>query len=149
MELILNTIPEDSDHLKLYSFVKKIFLLLDQEIDPEVISFIFELKLLYFLGYGLNFKECNICSSKENLVFSTEHGGLICSEHLTINQHSYGPLIYVNIMTLYFIDINKTEIPKLERNDKTIIRHILDILYADYVGYKTKSRGIIKQIQKY
>ena len=149
MELIGNTIPSDSDHIKLYTFVKKIFLLLDQGIDPEVLSFIFELKLLYFLGYGLNFKECNICTSKDNLVFSTDNGGLVCSEHLGLNQHSYGPLIYVNVMTLYFIDINKTEIPILEQNDKTIIRHIIDILYSDYVGYKTKSRGIIKQIQKY
>ena len=107
------------------------------------------LKLLYFLGYGLNFKECNICTSKDNLVFSTDNGGLVCSEHLGLNQHSYGPLIYVNVMTLYFIDINKTEIPILEQNDKTIIRHIIDILYSHYVGYKTKSRGIIKQIQKY
>lgn len=149
MELIGNTIPADSDHLKLYSFVKKIFLLLDQGIDPEALSFIFELKLLYFLGYGLNFRDCNICSSKDNLVFSTENGGLVCSEHLTINQQSYGPLVYVHLMTLYFIDVNTTEIPILEQNDKTIIRHIIDVLYQDYVGYKTKSRGIIKQIQKY
>jgi len=149
MELIGNTIPTDSDHLKLYSFVKKIFLLLDQEIDPEILSFIFELKLLYFLGYGLNFKECSICSSKNDLVFSVDYGGLVCSEHLNANQYSYGPEIYKNIMVLYFIDINTTKIPLFETNDKVIIRHILDILYADYVSYKTKSRGIIKQIQKY
>ena len=149
MELIGNTIPADSDHLKLYSFVKRLFLLFDEGYDPEVLSFIFELKLLYFLGYGLNFKECNICSSKDDLVFSTENGGLICSEHLSLNQSSYGPEVYINIMKLYVIDINKTLVPILEKNDKVILRHIIDVLYEDYVSYKTKSRGIIRQIQKY
>ena len=52
-------------------------------------------------------------------------------------------------MKLYIIDIDKTEIPIYEYNNKVIIRHIIDVLYSDYVGYKTKSRGIIKQIQKY
>lgn len=149
MELVGNTIPKDSDHIKLYSFVKKLFLLFDEGIDPEVLSFIFELKLLYFLGYGLNFKEYNVCSSKEDLVFSVEHGGLVCKDHLTINQFSYDALVYVNIMKLYVIDISKTEIPVLEQNDKVILRHIIDVLYQDYVSYKTKSRGIIKQIMKY
>lgn len=149
MELISNTIPSDSDHKKLYSFVKRLFLLLDKGIDPELISFIFELKLLYFLGYGLNFKECSICSSKENLVFSVDFGGLVCPEHLSKNQTSYDPSVYLNIMKLYRIDINKTEIPLLEKNDKIIIRHIIDVLYMDYVAYKTKSLGIIKQILKY
>ena len=149
MELIGNAIPKDSDHPKLYSFVKRLFLLFDQGIDCEVLSFIFELKLLYFLGYGLNFRECNMCGEKTDLVFSVENGGLVCSEHLTINQVSYGPLVYVNIMKLYAIDINKADIPVFEHNDKVTLRHIIDVLYGDYVGYKTKSRGIIKQIKKY
>jgi DNA repair protein RecO (recombination protein O) len=126
-----------------------LFLLFDSGIDPEVLSFIFELKLLYFLGYGLNFKECNICGKKDDLVFSIDYGGLVCGEHLNVNQFSYDALVYVNIMKLYVIDIDKTEIPVLEDSDKIIVRHIVDVLFSDYVGYKTKSRGIIKQIQKY
>lgn len=149
MELIGNTVSKDSDHKKLYLFVKKLFLLFDQGIDPEVLSFIFELKLLHFLGYGLNFKECNICSNKEDLVFNVDNGGLVCKEHLSFNQASYGPEVYVNIMKLYVIDIVKTDITVLEQNEKVMLRHIIDVLFSDYVGYKTKSRGIIKQIQKY
>ena len=149
LELVGNTVPVDSDHVKLYSFIKRLFLLFDEGIDPEVLSFIFELKLLHFLGYGLNFKECIVCGKKEDLVFSIDNGGLICSEHLTMNQHSYNADVYVNVMKLYVIDIDKTSIPVIEKNDKIILRHIIDVLYGDYVSYKTKSRGIIKQIQKY
>ena len=149
MELIGNTIPEDSDHVKLYSFIKRLFLLFDKGIDPEMLSFIFELKLLYFLGYGLNFRECNICSKKDDLVFSIDNGGLVCREHLTEKQTAYDASVYINIMKLYVIDINKTEIPVFEKNERVTIRHIIDVLYEDYVSYKTKSRGIIRQIQKY
>ena len=55
LELINNTIPEDSNHLKMFLFLKKIFFKMNDGIDPETLSFIFELKLLYFLGYGFNF----------------------------------------------------------------------------------------------
>lgn len=116
MELIGNTVSKDSDHKKLYSFVKRLFLLFDSGIDPEILSFIFELKLLYFLGYGLNFRECNICGKKEDLVFNIDNGGLVCAEHLNANQFTYDALVYVNIMKLYVIDIDKTEIPILEAN---------------------------------
>lgn len=149
MELIGNVIPKDSDHVKLYSFIKRLFLLFDKGIDPEILSFIFELKLLHFLGYGLNFRECIVCGKKEDLVFNIDNGGLICQEHLTTNQFSYDSQVYINVMKLYVIDIDKTQIPSFEQNDKVILRHIIDVLYGDYVGYKTKSRGIIKQIKKY
>jgi len=149
MELVSNTVPKDSDHVKLFSFLKRLFTLFDKGIDPETLTFIFELKLLYFLGYGLNFKECNVCGNKQDLVFSTDNGGLVCREHLEINQSSYDFNIYENIIKLYVIDIDKTVIPEIEKNDKKILRHIIDILYSDYVGFKTKSRSILDQIQKY
>ncbi len=149
MELVNNTISEDLDHPKMFNFLKKIFKLFNDLVDPEMLSFIFELKLLYFLGYGLNFKQCNICDKNEFLVFNVDNGGLVCKEHLSFNQESFDSDIYIQLAKLYFIDINEFKTVDLTSNQRVIIRHIIDLLFDQYVSFKTKSRKIIQQLQKY
>ena len=149
LELVHNTIPEDSDHKKMFAFLQKLFLRLNEGQDAATISFIFELKLLYFLGFGLNLKQCSICESKEDLVFSIDNGGLVCKSHLLPNQVSYSEDIIEVIRRLYGIDLDKEQILNLTNNHKVIVRHIIDVLFNDYLGYKTKSRSIIEQFQKY
>ncbi len=149
MELVNNTISEDSDHPKMFNFLKRLFILFNEKQDPEILCFIFELKLLYFLGYGLNFKQCNVCSKTKDLVFSIDNGGLICAEHLSINQQSYDSNVYLLLSKMYYIDINDYENFELSKNKRVIIRHIIDQLFDQYVSFKTKSRNILQQLQKY
>ena len=149
MELVNNTISEDLDHLKMFSFLKRLFILFNDNQDPEVLSFIFELKLLYFLGYGLNFKQCNLCNYNEFLGFNIDNGGLLCKEHLTINQQYYDSEIYLLLAKMYYIDIDKFESFELSKNERVIIRNIIDQLFDQYVSFKTKSRNILLQLQKY
>jgi len=149
MELVNNTISEDSDHPKMFSFLKRLFVLFNANSDPEILSFIFELKLLYFLGYGLNFKGCNICGNKEFLVFNIDNGGLVCEEHLIVNQQSYDSDIFLLLSKLYYLNIDDFKIINLNKNDRMIIRHIIDQLFEQYVSFKTKSRNILLQLQKY
>lgn len=149
MELVNNTISEDLDHAKMFLFLKRMFILFNEKNNPEILSFIFELKLLFFLGYGLNFKKCNVCGKSDNLVFSIDSGGLTCKEHLLFNNESFDSEIYKNLMTLYYLDINVLDIPNLTDNHKVIIRHIIDQLFDQFVSFRTKSRKILEQLQKY
>ncbi len=149
MELVNNTISEDLNHSKMFSFLKRLFNLFNDQYNPEILSFVFELKLLFFLGYGLNFKKCNICGKTENLVFSIDSGGLVCPEHLSFKQESYGSDIYKILISLYYIDISDFEIPIVTDNQLVIIRHIIDQLFDQYVSFRTKSRKILLQLQKY
>ncbi len=149
MELVNNTISDDLDHPKMFDFLKRLFTLFNEKHDSEVLSFIFELKLLFFIGYGLNFKSCNICNLNENLVFSIDSGGLVCKEHLSLNQQSYGKDIFLLLSKLYYINIDDYENIELTNNERVIIRHIVDQLFDQYVSFKTKSRNILKQLQKY
>ena len=148
MELVQHVISEDLDHSKMFGFLKKVFTLLNQTDDPSIVSFIFELKLLYFVGYGLNLRENIICEDGDDLVFHVSSGGLVCRNHLEFHQERYEKDIYKWIKELYFIDINKTELPRIEKPVKAIIRHIIDMLYDEFISFKTKSREILKQIEK-
>lgn len=149
LELVRHTISEDLNHSKMYRFMQKVFSLMEQGEDPEIISFIFELKLLFFIGNGLHFSGCTSCGNTEDLVFHISSGGLSCRDHLKGDQTYYEKDVYQSIMTLYYIDVDTTKIPVIESSLRVIIRHILDLVYQEFVSFETKSRNILTQIKKY
>ena len=149
MELVRNVISDDLNHPKMFQFLEKLFTKLNQNEAPDVLSFIFELKLLHFIGYGLNFTKCSICDDNQNLAFSPTNGGLVCSKHLNFRDISYSSDVYLILKALYKIDISKHDILEIPVALKAIIRNIIDMLYDEFVSFKTKSRNIIKQIEKY
>jgi len=149
MELVRSVISDDLNHPKMFQFLEKLFLKLNENDPPDMLSFIFELKLLHFIGYGLNFTKCSICDDNENLTFSPTNGGLVCAKHLNFKNLSYDSDTYMLLKTLYIIDITKQDIPEITNALKVIIRNVIDVLYDEFVSFKTKSRKIIKQIEKY
>ena len=104
---------------------------------------------MFFVGYGLNFKGCSICDENINLVFNASNGGLVCNHHLAFNDLEYDESIYNIIKKLYYIDLDKEDIPEIQATDRVIIRNIIDMLYDEFISFKTKSRDILKQIKKY
>ncbi len=149
LELINHVIDEHNDHTKMYSFLVRLLRMFNNEIDPELLTFIFELKLLHFLGYGINFKSCNICAKQEDLVYHVSDGGLICRSHLKQNQECYEADIYLILKDLYYMDINQYNTIELSKNHRVMIRHIIDMTYEEFIGFTSKSREILKQIIKY
>lgn len=149
LELVNHTISSDADHEKMYRFLTRLLTLVDQGYDADIASYIFELKLLHFIGYGLNFKRCNYCNEHDNLVFHISSGGLVCKHHLDADIHTYGSDVYTLLQSLYYSDIDKECTISFSDTDRIIIRHILDVLYDEFVSFHTKSMKIIKQIEKY
>ena len=149
LELVNNVIDDHNDHVKMYDFIKRLLDLFNQELDPELLTFIFELKLLHFLGYGLHFKSCSICDNPENLVYSISDGGLVCRHHLPNGRQFFDEYTYSKIKELYYMDINKYNKVELSKSERIMMRHIIDVTYEEFICYKTKSRGILKQIKKY
>lgn len=149
LQLVRNTISPDLDHPKMMQFLDKLFTKMEAGEDEEVLTFIFELKLLYFLGHGLHLHGCTMCDEADDLVFHVSSGGLVCKHHLHPTETYYDIATYRQLMTLYYIDITKGELLSLEPNDRVRIRHIIDLLFNEFVGYKTKSREILTQLKKY
>lgn len=149
LELLLGTIDDNSDHTKMFGFIIRLLNLFNEGIDPEILSFIFEFKLLYFLGYGINFKGCQVCDENINLVYSISDGGLLCRRHLETHSEAFDKDVYEIIKQLYYMDIDQYKPIDLSKNLRIMIRHILDVSYDEFVAFKTKSRTILKQIKKY
>ncbi|PAT02363.1 DNA repair protein RecO [Candidatus Izimaplasma bacterium ZiA1] len=146
-ELVSNVISEDLNHQKMLNFIKKILLMVNQNYDPEVLTFIFELKLLYFIGYGLNFTKCPNCNEEEDIVFNINAGGVICRKHILNNDIVYEENITKLIKYLYYIDVNKNDIINISTEDKFCVRKVINELYSQYISYNSKSLKIIEQLK--
>ena len=129
---------------ELIASLKKI----DEGYDYQVITNIFELKMLDYLGIRPVVDECVNCGSKHDIVtISSYKGGYLCK------NCARGEVI-VNIKTIkllrmfYYVDINK--ISKLEVSDsikKELSRFIYDY-YDRYSGIYLKSRDFLQSLER-
>ena len=136
---------DDSNIYKmLIASLKKI----DEGYDYKVISNIFELKMLDFLGIRPVIDECVNCGNKTDIVtISSYRGGYLCK------NCAKGEVI-VNTKTIkllrmfYYVDISK--ITKLEVSDNVkneLSRFIYDY-YDRYSGIYLKSRDFLQNLDK-
>ena len=134
-----------------YTFVVKVFNLLENTSYPISILNIFEIKLLYLLGVAPELRECVICQNKdiEHGFFSVSSGGIICRKH-QINNYDLDSLSTNALKLLYYIKIDKIDEDFLKLiNDYSItISNVIDKFYERHLDFHSKTKKIIKTIFK-
>ena len=147
LELADRVYKHDNDN-EIYNMLIASLKKINEGYDYKVISNIFELKMLDFLGIRPVIDECVNCGSKTDIVtISSYRGGYLCK------NCAKGEVI-VNIKTIkllrmfYYVDISK--ITKLEVSDNVkeeLSKFIYDY-YDRYSGIYLKSRDFLKNLEK-
>ncbi len=116
--------------------------------DYKVITNIFELKMLDFLGIRPVIDECVNCGSKNDIVtISSYKGGYLCK------NCARGEVI-VNIRTIkllrmfYYVDISKITKLDVSDNIKNELSNFIYDYYDRYSGIYLKSREFLKNLDK-
>jgi len=147
LELADRVYRHDNDK-NIYDMLIQSLKKINEGYDYQVISHIFELKMLDFLGIRPVVDECVNCGSKVDIVtISSYRGGYLCK------NCCHGEVI-VNIKTIkllrmfYYVDIAK--ITKLDISDnikKELSQFIYDY-YDRYSGINLKSREFLQNLEK-
>lgn len=121
---------------------------IEEGLNPLIITNILEVKMLDYLGVGLNLTSCISCGNKKDIVtLSSEKGGLICKN--CYNNEKIIPLSIVKVLNMYYLvdikSINKVDIKEDIVNE---INRFLISYYDDYTGLYLKSKDFLKTIQK-
>lgn len=135
---------EKSIYDLLISIIQKI----NDGYDEEVLTCIYELKMLDYLGIRPMVDGCSICGNSKNIVtISTIDGGYVCQ-----NCYHDGK-IYSNktiqlIRMFVYVEISQISKLDIKPETKKELNEFISDYYEEYSGLYLKSRNFLKNLKK-
>ena len=140
--------PADGLFRQLYYGLSKI----EADIDPEVIMFIFEIKLLYYFGVMPDFFTCQFCGRSQGpFDYSGAYAGLLCPNHLDQDAHrlQLHPKTIYHVQNFLQVNLKNIESITIAPEIKASLEKLTNTIYEDVVGVHLKSKKFIKQMKKW
>lgn len=145
VELAYQTAKQNDD-AEIYNILKATILKIEAGLNPMVMTNILELKMLDYLGVGIDLNKCIKCGNKTNIVtISGDEGGYICSECRT-NEIIYSEKTIKMFRLYYYVDIGS--VSELKISDEVVqnINKILTDYYDRFTGLYLKSKDFLKNV---
>lgn len=143
LETVSYTVSKEDNHEKLFPFLIKCNQALKDSFNPLELSLLFDLKMLYFLGYGLDFKACHVCGMKEDLVLDTYTGMVSCKLHQELNHVMLDEQDFYPLKYYLYADVTDFESLTLTQETWIKLMHVMDQLYKEQTGTTRKSKKIL------
>ena len=144
-DLVYQVVKQNNSSLIYDNFIsalKKI----DEGMDPLIISNIFEIKMLDYLGVGINLNCCNNCGSTKNIVtINADLGGYICS-FCYKGEYIYDAKTIKMIRMYKLVNIDTISDIKVNNNIKMEINRFLNIYYDRFTGLYLKSKKFLQEL---
>lgn len=147
-----SAVADGTDDPQLFAFLLKTLELMEQGLDYEILTNIFELQVLDRFGVRLNFHECSVCHRVgQPFDFSYKYSGLLCPEHYSMDDRRSHLDPNVPYLLDRFQSVSFEELQTISIGDdmKHKLRHFLDDLYETYVGLHLKSKKFIDDLSKW
>ena len=143
------SIHDNQPDAALFAFLEKTLELMNQGLDYEILTNIFEIQILSRFGVSLNFHECIFCHrTGMPFDFSFKWNGLLCPEHYYQDERRshLHPNIPFLLNQFQSVEFETLETISLNKEIKQELRHIIDQLYDEYVGIHLKSKKFIDSL---
>ena len=148
VELTNQVIKQTDDYESLYNLFINVILKTNNNLNPKVLTNIYELKVLDYLGVGINFNSCNLCGSTKNIItIDGDIGGYVCSNCYT-NEIIYDNKTIKMLRMYYLIDISTISELKISDNVINNIDRFINIYYDRYTGLYLSSKKFLESIDK-
>ncbi len=145
LELCSKVYEQNKDD-DIYNIMISSLLKIEEGIDPSIITNIVELKLLNYLGVGVEVNKCSICGDTSDIItVSSRSGGLVCKNCYTDEAIMNEKSIKL-IRLLSIVDINKVSKIKVKDDIKMEINTFIKDYYDAYTGIYIKSRELLKNL---
>ncbi|MFC0270043.1 DNA repair protein RecO [Metabacillus herbersteinensis] len=133
----------------LFEFLKQTLFLLNEEVDPDILIHIFEMKMLNVLGLHPQLNGCTVCGSTDGTFdFSIREGGFIC--HRCFERDSYrlhiSPTTVKLLRLFYYFDLNRLGQISVKEETKKELKKVIDAYYDEFSGLTLKSKRFLSQL---
>lgn len=140
-QVIKQNVNEDIYNILISALIK-----INEGLNPMVITNIYELKLLDYLGVGINFNECAKCGSTFDIVtIDPDIGGYICKNCYT-NEIIYDDKTLKMLRMYYLVDLNSISDLKISEKVINNINYFINTYYDRYTGLYLKSKKFLEEM---
>ena len=122
---------------------------MEEGLDYQVLTNIFEIQILSRFGIYLNFHECCFCHRVGlPFDFSFTYNGVLCSEHYNKDERRshLDPNIPYLLDQFQAIQYSELETISLNPELKRQLRKVIDQIYEEYVGIHLKPKKFIDSL---
>jgi len=148
VELTNQLIKQTDDYESLYNLFISTILKLENKLNPKIITNIYELKVLDYLGVGINFNCCAKCGNTKDIVtIDGDIGGYVCKNCYT-NEFIYDDKTIKMLRMYYLIEMNSISELKISNTVVNNIDRFINIYYDRYTGLYLTSKKFLKDIDK-
>ncbi len=145
VELAYQTAKQNDDK-NIYALLKSAILKIESGLEPMIITNILELKMLDYLGVGIDLDKCIKCGNKKNIItISGDEGGYICSDCRT-NEIIYDEKTIKMFRLYHCVDIESISDLKISESVVQNINKILTEYYDRFTGLYLKSKDFLKTV---
>lgn len=133
----------------IFSTLVRLLDLIENGLDHEVLTLIYEVQLLSRFGVSLNFNECLICHKRQvPFDFSYQYSGLLCPNHyhLDPNRLYADPNLFILLNRFQHLSLNHLGKISLKTSTKKALRQLIDGIYDNYVGLHLKSKSFLDDL---
>ena len=114
---------------------------------PDVLTNIFEIKMLDYLGVGFSLDACAKCGNTKDIVtIDPDDGGYICSSCYT-NQIIYDTKTLKMLRMYYLVDIDAISKLDISKEVEDNIDYFLKTYYDRYTGLYLKSKKFLETMK--
>ncbi|WP_110926902.1 DNA repair protein RecO [Bacillus massiliglaciei] len=149
VELLDRSVEDKKPSGYLFELLHQTLHYINEEYDPEVMKFIFEMKMLPVNGISPTLNHCAVCGETEGeFSFSFREGGLICHRCLGKDPRnvkmSAGAVRLLRVF--YYMDLSRLGTISVKPETKKEIKKIIDTYYEEYSGLHLKSKKFLNQL---
>ena len=146
VELAQQTAKQNNDS-NIYSILISTIKKIDAGLNPMIMTNILELKMLDYLGVGIDLDRCIKCgNTKDIITINGDIGGYICKNCRT-TEEIYDVKTIKMFRMYYYVEIDSISDLKLSDEVANNINKILTDYYDRYTGLYLKSKEFLNSIK--
>ncbi|KAA0549376.1 DNA repair protein RecO [Bacillus sp. BGMRC 2118] len=125
---------------------------LNEGMDAEIITMIYEMKMLQVIGLYPHLNSCVSCGATEGkFSFSIGQGGLLCHECLAKDLHriEVSPATVRLLRLFHSFDIHRLGNISVKAETKKELKTVISRFYEEYSGLMLKSKRFLNQLDSF
>lgn len=149
IELLDRSIEDKTPNPFLFELLYQTLHYINEEYDPEILKFIFEMKMLPVNGIHPILNQCAVCGHTEGeFSFSLREQGFICHRCLDKDPHhlKISTVTVKLLRVFYYFDLSRLGKISVKPETKKEVQKIIDAYYDEYSGLRLKSKKFLKQL---